>query len=247
MNKEKIISRITETRVWRSIFRHGWPDNPLDRSLAMTSNIFLHIHPVKVNRKSLKWSYSFGLGIISTILFISLALSGILLMFYYVPSVERAYTTMKELLLSVPFGQFIRNSHRWGAHAMVLVVTLHMIRVFYTGAFKPPRELNWVIGVFLLILTLGASFTGYLLPWDQLSYWAITVGTNIAGYAPGIGPVIRDFLLGGIEVGQNALTRFYVLHILVIPGLITLLIATHIWRVRKDGGMAINDVEQGEL
>jgi quinol-cytochrome oxidoreductase complex cytochrome b subunit len=244
--QKKIFSYISESRVWRSIFRHGWPDNPLDRSLAMTSNIFLHIHPVKVKRESLKWSYSFGLGIISTILFISLSITGILLMFYYVPSVERAYTTMKELLLSVPFGQFIRNLHRWGAHAMVIAVALHMARVFYTGAYKPPRELNWVIGVFLLILTLGASFTGYLLPWDQLAYWAITVGTNIAGYAPGIGPIIRDLLLGGIEVGQNSLTRFYVLHILVIPGLIALLISTHVWRVRKDGGMAVNDKEGEE-
>ena len=246
MKLPNFVSRITETRVWRSIFRHGWPDNPLDRSLAMTSNIFLHIHPVKVKRKSLKWSYSFGLGIISTILFFSLAVTGILLMFYYVPSVELAYSTMKELLLSVPYGQLLRNFHRWGAHAMVLVVTLHMVRVFYTGAYKPPRELNWVIGVFLLILTLAASFTGYLLPWDQLAYWAITVGTNIAGYAPAVGPIIRDLLLGGIEVGQNSLTRFYVLHILIIPGLITLLISTHVWRVRKDGGMAINDREQGE-
>ncbi len=246
MNKPKLLTRITDSSLWQSIFRHGWPDNPLDRSLAMTSNIFLHIHPVKVKRKSLKWSYSLGLGVLATILFISLLGTGILLMFYYVPSVERAYTTMKELLLTVPFGQFMRNLHRWGAHAMVIVVILHMIRVFYTGAYKPPRQFNWVVGVMLLILTLGASFTGYLLPWDQLAYWAITVGTNIAGYAPGIGPVIRDLLLGGIEVGQNSLTRFYVLHIVVIPTLIALLISTHVWRVRKDGGMAINDQDQGE-
>jgi quinol-cytochrome oxidoreductase complex cytochrome b subunit len=243
MNKPRILSTITASRVWRSIFRHGWPDNPLDRSLVITSNIFLHIHPVKVKRKSLKWSYSFGLGVLATILFISLIVTGTLLMFYYVPSVERAYTTMKDLLLNVPFGQFLRNLHRWGAHAMVIIVCLHMIRVFYTGAYKPPRQFNWVVGVLLLILTLGASFTGYLLPWDQLAYWAITVGTNIAGYAPGIGPVTRDMLLGGIEVGQNSLTRFYVLHIVVIPALIALLISTHIWRVRKDGGMAINDID----
>jgi quinol-cytochrome oxidoreductase complex cytochrome b subunit len=244
MDKPKFLTRITDSKVWRSIFRHGWPDNPLDRSLTMTSNIFLHIHPVKVKRKSLKWSYSLGLGVLATVLFISLLVTGILLMFYYVPSVERAYTTMKELLLSVPFGQFMRNLHRWGAHAMVVIVILHMIRVFYTGAYKPPRQFNWVVGVMLLILTLGASFTGYLLPWDQLAYWAITVGTNIAGYAPGIGSVIRDLLLGGVEVGQNSLTRFYVLHIVVLPTLIALLVSTHIWRVRKDGGMSNNDKDQ---
>ena len=236
-------SRLSQTRIWRSFFRHGWPDNPLDRSLTMTSNVFLHLHPVKVSRKSLKWSYSFGLGVMSAILFGVLVFTGVLLMFYYVPSVERAYTTMKEIQLSVPLGQLTRNMHRWSAHGMVLVVALHMARVFYTGAHKPPREFNWVIGVFLLLLTLGASFTGYLLPWDQLSFWAITVGTNIAGYAPGAGPVMREILLGGGEVGQNAIIRFYTLHVALLPLLITLLVSVHVWRVRKDGGLAANDAE----
>ena len=207
----------------------------------MTSNIFFHLHPVKVNRKSLKWSYSFGLGIISAILFGVLVWTGVLLMFYYVPSVERAYTTMKQIQLSVPLGQFTRNMHRWSAHGMVLVVVLHMVRVFYTGAYQRPREFNWMVGVMLLLLTLGASFTGYLLPWDQLSFWAITVGTNIAGYAPGAGPVMREFLLGGTEVGQNALIRFYTLHIALLPLLMALLISVHVWRVRKDGGLAVSE------
>ena len=243
MSSSPFISRLTHSRVWRSFFRHGWPDNPLDRSLTMTSNVFLHLHPVKVSRKSLKWSYSFGLGISAAILFGVLVFTGVLLMFYYVPSVERAYTTMKQIQLSVPLGQLTRNMHRWSAHGMVLVVVLHMARVFYTGAHKPPREFNWVIGVFLLLLTLGASFTGYLLPWDQLSFWAITVGTNIAGYAPGAGPVMREILLGGGEVGQNAIIRFYTLHVALLPLLITLLVSIHFWRVRKDGGLAANDAE----
>lgn len=243
MAQSPLINRLVQSRLWRSFFRHGWPDNPLDRSLTMTSNIFFHLHPVKVNRKSLKWSYSFGLGVISTILFGVLVVTGVLLMFYYVPSVERAYTTMKEIQFSVPLGQFTRNMHRWAAHGMVLVVILHMTRVFYTGAYKPPREFNWVIGVVLLLFTLGASFTGYLLPWDQLSYWAITVGTNIAGYAPGVGEVVRQILLGGVEVGQNTLIRFYALHIAVLPLLLSLIISLHVWRVRKDGGLAINDAE----
>lgn len=238
-------SRITNNRIWRSIIRHGWPDNPLDRSLTMTSNVFLHLHPVKVSRKSLRWWYTFGLGTISTILFGVLIFTGILLMFYYVPSVERAYPTMKEIQFSVPLGQFTRNMHRWAAHAMVLAVILHQARVFYTGAYKPPREFNWVIGVLLLLLTLGASFTGYLLPWDQLAYWAITVGTNIAGYAPGIGPVMRDLLLGGPEVGQAALIRFYTLHIAVLPTLMVLLVSVHFWRVRKDGGLAATEIKDG--
>jgi quinol-cytochrome oxidoreductase complex cytochrome b subunit len=239
-----ITRRLAQSRVWRSFFRHGWPDNPLDRSLVMTSNIFFHLHPVKVSRKSLKWSYSFGLGIISTILFAVLVFTGVLLMFYYVPSVERAYGSMKEIQLSVPLGEFTRNMHRWAAHAMVVAVVLHMARVFYTGGYKPPREFNWVIGVLLLILTLGASFTGYLLPWDQLSYWAITVGTNIAGYAPGAGPAMRTILVGGAEVGQNTLIRFYTLHIAVLPLLLTLFVSLHLWRVRKDGGLAANEVEE---
>jgi len=237
----RLKEQIVTTRPWMSVVRHGWPDNPLDRSLAMTSNVFFHLHPVKVSRKSLKWTYSFGLGIMSVILFGVLVWSGVLLMFYYVPSIESAYPSMKALQLSVPLGQFTRNMHRWAAHAMVLVVILHMVRVLYTGAYKPPREFNWVIGVFLLLLTLGASFTGYLLPWDQLAYWAITVGTNIAGYAPAIGPTMRNLLLGEGVVGQSALIRFYTLHVAVIPLAITFLLSIHLWRVRKDGGLAANE------
>jgi quinol-cytochrome oxidoreductase complex cytochrome b subunit len=207
----------------------------------MTSNLFFHLHPVKVSRRSLRWSYSFGLGIMAAVLFGVLVFTGVLLMFYYIPSVERAYSTMKQIQLSVPLGQFTRNMHRWSAHAMVLIVILHMARVFYTGAYKPPREFNWLVGVALLLLTLGASFTGYLLPWDQLAYWAITVGTNIAGYAPLVGEATRQMLLGGREVGQDALIRFYTLHIALLPLAIALLASLHVWRVRKDGGLAVNE------
>jgi quinol---cytochrome c reductase cytochrome b subunit, bacillus type len=235
-------SFITESRVWRSFFRHGWPDNPLDRSLVMTSNIFFHLHPVKVSRKSIRWSYSYGLGVITIILFAVLTFTGVIEMFYYVPSIERAYTTLKEIQLSVPLGEFTRNMHRWSAHAMVFVVILHMARVFYTGAYKPPREFNWGVGVILLVITFALSFTGYLLPWDQLSFWAITIGTNIAGYAPILGPSVRQILLGGTDVGQGALIRFYALHVAVLPLLAVLLISLHLWRVRKDGGLAANDV-----
>ena len=238
------ILRLTSGRVWRSFFRHGWPDNPLDRSLVMTSNVFFHLHPVKVSLQSVRTAYSFGLGIISVILFGILTVTGVLLMFYYVPTIERAYVDIVELQTQVPFGQLMRNAHRWSAHLMVLAVALHMARVFYTGAYKPPREFNWVVGVLLLMLTLFASFTGYLLPWDQLSFWAITVGTNIAGYAPVLGSTARTLLLGGQEVGQEALTRFYALHIMVLPLALTLLVSLHLWRVRKDGGLAANDAAE---
>ena len=132
----------------------------------------------------------------------------------------------------------LRNVHKWAAESMVVIVILHMARVFFTGAYKPPREFNWVVGVILLLLTLVLSFTGYLLPWDQLAFWAITVGTSIAGYTPLIGDTIRQFLLGGEAVGQEALVRFYVLHVTILPGLMTILIAIHFWRIRKDGGLS---------
>ncbi|MDE3090287.1 MAG: cytochrome b N-terminal domain-containing protein [Chloroflexota bacterium] len=235
---ERTINWITQSRVWRSFFRHGLPNNEMDRSLVMTTNLFFHLHPVKVNRRSLRVTYTFGLGIISAILFLILTVTGVLLVFYYVPATNLAYMTMKDLQVSIPLGQLMRNIHRWSAHLMVLSVIIHLVRVFYTGAYKPPREFNWIVGVFLLLLTLGASFTGYLLPWDQLSFWAITVGTNIAGYAPVLGDQVRVLLLGGSEVGQNALIRFYGLHIIVIPFALIALISLHVWRVRKDGGLA---------
>ena len=237
--------KVVNSRPWKSFFRHGWPDNPLDRSLIMTTNIFFHLHPVRVNKKSIRVAYSMGLGIITTVMFISLAITGILLMFYYVPSTELAYFDIVKLQTKVPFGQLLRNMHRWGAHMMVLSAVLHMVRVLYTGAYKPPREFNWVVGVVLLILTLAASFTGYLLPWDQLAFWAITVGTSVATYAPG-GKIIKAILLGGPEVGQSALTRFYGLHVMVVPAILLLVISLHLWRVRKDGGLAANEVKDDE-
>jgi quinol-cytochrome oxidoreductase complex cytochrome b subunit len=135
----------------------------------------------------------------------------------------------------VTFGVILRNMHRWSAHAMVVVVFLHMCRVFWTGSYKTPREFNWIVGVLLLLLTLALSFTGYLLPWDQLAYWAITVGTNIAAYAPLLGDRIKYLLLAGHSIGSMTLLRFYVLHCVLLPGAMLLLISIHIWRVRKDG------------
>lgn len=239
---KKIKDLIVNSRIWRSFFRHGFPDNPLDRSLIMTTNVFFHLHPVKISRKSLKWTYSLGLGLITAIVFGSLSITGILLMFYYVPSVERAYSYITILQTEVPFGQLLRNLHRWGAHLMVIAAVLHMARVFYTGAYKPPREFNWVVGVVLLLLTLAASFTGYLLPWDQLAFWAITVGTSVASYAPGVGETMKFILIGGPEVGQESLTRFYSLHVMIVPAAILLITSLHMWRVRKDGGLAAQEV-----
>jgi cytochrome b6 len=214
----------------------GTPDQ--ERAAAVFGNIFLHLHPARVHRNSLRLGYTLGLGLMSFYLFLILVLSGTLLMFYYIPSTEQAYSSMKDLEYVVSFGVVLRNAHRWSAHAMVAIAFLHMCRVFYTGSYKAPREFNWVVGVCLLLLTLFLSFTGYLLPWDQLAFWAVTVGSNMAAYVPWIGDDVRFLMLGGNEVGQMALLRFYVLHVVVLPLLMAVLVGVHFWRIRKDGGLS---------
>jgi quinol-cytochrome oxidoreductase complex cytochrome b subunit len=209
-----------------------------ERAAAVFGNLFLHLHPVRVHRHSLRLSYTFGLGLISFYLFLILVVSGVLVMFYYTPSTQLAYGNMKDLEYVVSFGVVLRNVHRWSAHAMVAFAFLHMCRVFYTGSYKAPREFNWVIGVCLLLVTLTLSFTGYLLPWDQLAFWAVTVGSNIAAYMPWIGDQVRFLMLGGNEVGQMALLRFYVLHVALLPLVAATLLGVHFWRIRKDGGLS---------
>jgi quinol-cytochrome oxidoreductase complex cytochrome b subunit len=240
MSKEKKGNALLELprNVVESIFRNPLPSSDRGRAATSFTNFFLHIQPVRVSRQALRPSYTLGLGLISFFLFVVLTVTGVLLMFYYVPSTTQAYDRMLDLRSSVAFGVILRNMHRWAAHAMVAVVFLHMCRVFLTGSYKPPREFNWVIGVGLFLLTLFSSFTGYLLPWDQLAFWAITVGTSIAGYAPLVGHQIRFLLLGDATVGQEALLRFYVLHVVVLPLFLTILVAIHFWRIRKDGGLA---------
>jgi quinol-cytochrome oxidoreductase complex cytochrome b subunit len=225
-------------RLWFSVFRVGWPRTREARVRAMLSSLVLHVHSTRVRVHALRASYTLGLGLVSLYLFLILTVTGLALMLYYVPHPSAAYRSMKDLEYAVTFGMFLRNAHRWAAHGMVAVVFLHMCRVFFTGSYKPPRELNWVVGVLLLLLTLALSFTGYLLPWDQLAYWAITVGTAIVAYFPVLGPRVRYLLLGGHEIGQAALLRFYVLHCLVLPLAMALLVAFHFWRVRKDGGLS---------
>jgi quinol-cytochrome oxidoreductase complex cytochrome b subunit len=228
-------AKVQRSDIWRSMFRHPQLDTPRGRALQSFSNFFLHLYPVKIPVRVLRLRYSFRLGYIAAVLFAILTITGIYLMFVYTPSPTAAYGDMQHLKTGVGFGQLIRNVHRWSAHLMVLVVFLHLVRVFYAGAYKKPREFNWVIGVMLLLLTLAFSFTGYLLPWDQLSYWAVTVGTNLVHYVPVVGKVLQDLLIGGEQVGASTLLRFYALHVAVLPALLTMLLAIHIWRVRKDG------------
>jgi quinol-cytochrome oxidoreductase complex cytochrome b subunit len=230
---------ITESQVWRSIFRHGYPDTPLNQSLVMMGNVFLHLHPVKVSRKAMKITYTWCLGGLSFFLFLVLTITGVFLMFYFVPEQSVAYADIQQINSAIIFGKLVRNMHRWAAHLMVVTVTLHMVRVFYHGAYKPPREFNWVVGVILFLTTLLLSFTGYLLPWDQIGYWAITVGSNMASYAPLLGDQAHNVLTGQpVGVGQPTLIRFYTLHVIGLPLVGAIFMAVHFWRIRKDGGEA---------
>lgn len=240
---------LTDNVVYKAIFRTGYPNTALKRMAVMRSSFYMHIFPTKVGKHGLKLSYSWCMGGITFYLFLLLTITGVLLMFYYIPEENRAFNDMKDLRFMVPFGVVLRNMHRWAAHGMVFSVMFHMIRVFYTGSYKPPRQLNWVIGVGLLLGTFLLSFTGYLLPWDQLGFWAVTVGTNMASATPLLGyegPFhellgvkidndIRFALIGGTRIGANALVRAYVWHCVALPLIVTLLMVIHFWRIRKDG------------
>lgn len=248
---------VRRSQIWNSVFRHGVPDNPRDQMLAVLTNVFLHLHPTKLRRSGLEVRYTWCMGGLTFFIFLVEVVTGVLLMFYYRPTVEYAYVDIIDLREQVPLG-LMRELHRWGAHAMVISVWLHMFRVFMTGSYKPPREFNWAVGVILLVLTLLLSFTGYLLPWDQLAVWAITVGSNMARATPFLGeegPGAALLALGDIQlvhagsdarygliagrfVGEATLLRFYVLHCIAIPLAAAVLMAVHFWRVRKDGGIS---------
>jgi quinol-cytochrome oxidoreductase complex cytochrome b subunit len=233
-----------------AMMRSGKPTTDRSRSSFVFGNIFLHLHSVRAHLWSFRWSTTFGLGIMALSGFLVTLGTGVLLMFYYKPYPEVAYWSIKDIHFVVPTGKFIRNIHRWAAQLMVLVVFLHMARVFYTASYRAPREFNWVAGIGLLAVTLGLSFTGYLLPWDQLAYWAITIGANIAQSpreitdALGItawfdpGGLMKFILLGSEEIGEEALIRFYLLHVMILPLALAVLLAVHFWRIRKDGGLA---------
>ena len=213
-------------------------------------NFFLHIHANRVHVHSMKPTYTFGLGIMLGFLFLIMLFTGVILMIYYTPSVETAYQSVKDIVNVVPGGRIIRNMHRWASQGMVIVVFLHLLRVFYTGSYLGNRSLNWVIGVVLLIITLLSNCSGYLLPWDQLAYWAVTIGSNIAASARELtdllgitnvfdpGGFLKKLLIGGETVGQPALSRFFTLHVILLPVSMLILLGIHFWRIRKDGGLS---------
>lgn len=247
-----------ETDLGRSLFRVDNVDTPRNRIRAVAHTVWLHLHPAKMPRHGVRFRYTWGAGGLSFLLFLVTLVTGVVLMFVYRPTRAHAYLDLKLIDFDVPFGMFNRNLHRWAAHLMVIFVWLHMLRVFLTGSYKAPRQFNWVVGVGLMVLTMLLSFTGYLLPWDQLAIWAITVGSNMARAHPVLGHEgpgaalltvdgidmitnasdARFGLLGARFVGEETLNRFYILHCIAIPLAASLLIAIHFWRVRKDGGIS---------
>src|ERR671921_594925 len=240
------LNYVRNSQVWNSIFRHGVPRDRRTRVMGVMSNVFLPLHPVAVRKSGIRLSFTWCMGGLTFFLFLAETVTGVLLMFYYRPVIEYAYQDIQDLRAHVTLG-VLREIHRWGAHAMIIAIWLHMMRVFLTGSYKPPREFNWGVGVILLVLTLLLSFTGYLLPWDQLAIWAITVGSNMARATPfaGIeGPSSKLLELNGIDmitnasdarfgllgarfVGEETLNRFYVLHCVAIPLGVSMLMAIH--------------------
>lgn len=213
----------------------------------LLKGILLHLHPKTIHKDAIKFNRTFGLGGMAALLIVILFITGILLRFYYEPFPQKAYDSILHLHNKVLFGQLIRNIHHWCGVFLVIISFLHLLRTFFTGAFQLSRKINWLVGLFLLVLVIASNFTGYLLPWDQLAYWAVTVGTSLLNYIPIIGPSLRSVIIGGDEVSSNTLLIFFNFHTAVFPILILLLMAYHFWRVRKAGGVIIPEQEVREM
>ncbi len=236
-----------------SFLRGGPPSSDRSRAAVMVNNFFLHVQGAKTHLNTLKPGYTLGLGLISFYLLVICSISGALLMIYYSPSVETAYNSVKDINYVVFMGRLLRNVHKWSGEGMIISVILHMARVFYTSSYKQGREFNWIIGIVLLALTFVLNFTGYLLPWDQLSYWALVIGSNIAqspkeitdilgltGFFD-IGGLQKEMIIGGTAPGQVTLVRVYFFHIMLLPVILTIFLGIHFWRIRKDGGLTVPD------
>jgi len=201
--------------------------------------LLLHFRPRTVPERTLRFTLTWGLGGSAAVLVMLLIGTGLLLKFVYQPFPDLAYSSILSLQREIGFGRFIRSIHHWSANILVIVVFLHMLRVFFTGAFQPPRQGTWLIGLGLIFLTLGANFTGYLLPYDQLAYWAVTVSTGMLDYIPVLGAYLQKSIRGGTDIGPATLSIFYALHTAVIPVCLFVLMAFHFWRIRKAGGLVI--------
>jgi ubiquinol-cytochrome c reductase cytochrome b subunit len=218
---------------FRKMLRGEPPGKPNPRLKPHSDAFLLHIKPTYYHESVTRFTHTFRLGLLSTYLFFIETITGIFLMIWYAPSPDRAYDDMIRLLSNVPFGQFMRDLHRLGAEAMVAIVTLHMVRTYLTGSYKPPRQFTWFTGVILLVLTLFLSFSGYLLPWDQLAFWAVTIGTSMADAVPPaiVGETVNLLARGAPDIGANGLLRFYLLHVFFLPILLILFFFVHYYKV----------------
>jgi quinol-cytochrome oxidoreductase complex cytochrome b subunit len=203
------------------------------------NSFVLHFRPRTVPERTLRFTLTWGLGGTAAVLVLLLIATGLLLKFFYEPFPGRAYDSILWLQSQVLFGQLVRNIHHWSSNLLLIVAFLHFLRVFFTGAFHPPRQFNWIIGLTLLLTVLFSNFTGYLLPWDQLAYWAITISVGMLEYVPFVGSALRDVILGGSEIGPATLSNFYAIHTAILPVCIVILMSFHFWRVRKAGGLVV--------
>jgi len=227
-------------RIWRSVFRGPIvPTTDRDRRWIVFNTLVLHFRPTQLPEKTLRFTHTFGLGGMSLVLILLLFATGILMMFVYEPSPDAAYESITSLKEDVLFGRLVRNTHHWSANILVGVALLHLLRVFLTGGYHPPRQFNWVVGLTLLLFILVANFTGYLLPWDQLSFWAVTISTAMLIYVPWIGEWLQQLARGGFEISSTTLIGFYTIHTTVVPAALIVSAALHFWRVRKAKGVVI--------
>jgi len=203
------------------------------------NSLLLHFRPRTVQQRTLRFTLTWGLGGMAVVLILLLFGTGILMKFVYQPFPDKAYESILHLQQNVTFGQFIRNIHHWSGNILLIVVFLHFMRVFFTGAFHPPRQFNWIIGLCLFLVVLLSNFTGYLLPWDQLSFWAITICTGMLEYIPVVGLYLQRLIRGGSEVGVATLSNFYVIHTAILPVVFITLMPFHFWRIRKAGGLVV--------
>jgi quinol-cytochrome oxidoreductase complex cytochrome b subunit len=213
-------------------------EKPNPRYKVHTTSFLFHIRPRYYEIGSTIFTHTFRLGFLTSLFFFIELFTGLILMVYYTPSPEKAYGSIVNIMTNVPYGSFLRNMHRFGAEAMVIFTALHMLRTFLTGSYKKERSFTWLTGVVLLGITLFLSFSGYLLPWDQLAYWAVTIGTSMAEAAPLFGNQVNLLLRGSPDIAANGLLRFYLLHVVALPLAAILVISIHYYKVSREHGIS---------
>lgn len=241
-------------RIWYSIFPDTYKaQDERRRYWVWLNTLVLHFRPKVVQERTLRFTLTWGLGGMAVVLVVLMFSTGMMLKFAYQPVPDRAYESILHLQNDVYFGQLIRNIHHWSANILLIVVFLHFLRVFFTGAFYAPRQFNWIIGLTMFLALLGSNVTGYLLPWDQLAFWAITICTGMLEYIPVLGDGLKQIVLGGTDLGPATLSNFFAIHTAIIPGCLVLLMPFHFWRVRKSGGLVVprspeeNPANRGEM